>query len=188
MNKNMYPWPYLKNVQRGEQLAAACVPEIEASSTFLDINCGFAPLFPAIERIKGDELVNYLGFDASLECIEHNQTTYKRGQWMHCTDQEFMGYKENIKTTFDFIIFLGVTSGKNEWESFDEVRVAKNLISLHNPRFVLLESSDRIEWRRIDEIANHCIDWKMKLSKEGSFTMGVDHVNKFRKFELYAAN
>lgn len=119
-----YEWPNLKQAEpRGERLIKLIEMYVKHCHSVIDMNCGFAPLYPYLAKTE------YTGFDKSEECIDYLKKTYPGGNWLK---EE----KPKFSIAPDLLILLGVS--RNE----KEIAIFKYLVDLE-PRVVVLESTVR---------------------------------------------
>lgn len=177
-----YAWPYLKETkERGEKLlkilkGTVDIPSVES---VFDLNCGYAPLYEALLAERGDKL-RYYGSDINVELIEELKKKYPKAQWFDMPDTEM---SMAAMKTFDLFLLLGITGGTKDYESKTEDASAIAIIKKTNPRFVVLERSDRAPHDRIDTIFQ-AIKEHYTQAKYAQYEFG-DHINGKRRVYIY---
>lgn len=169
-----YAWDYLKAAadngnERGVAMAALLGKiGLEHSRQVLDINCGFAPLYPMFSDLH--DLKKYVGFDSSKECIDWLDDHYRLGEWHHIDDQGFSMAEASYK--FDTFLFTGITSGNRPWESQTEHESFARLLAKYKPSIVVLETATTVPLvKHVDPIIMALVKAEYQQTVDAKYTI-----------------
>jgi len=178
-----YAWPYLAETKdRGEKLLGILKKSIDIKSveSVIDMNCGYAPLYEALAKEKGDVL-RYYGSDINPDLIKELKEKYPKAQWFDMPDNQFCHVSMK---KFDLFLLMGITGGTKEYESKTEAESAITIIKRIYPRYVVLERSDRAPHTRVDEIFQAIKDHYIQV-RYAPYEFG-GHINGKRRVYVYA--
>jgi len=127
-----YRWPHLIDEQkRGSILYSYIEKYLGNIESVLDMNCGFAPLYPFL----ADKL--YFGFDNNEQAIRELREKYRGAQWQLCSDNE---WDKDIQV--DLLLLLGMGAGLERGESKTEIESLGRLAKKYNPKIIIVEIAD----------------------------------------------
>ena len=166
-----YAWDYLAEAanngnERGVEMAKLLSKVgLDHSRNILDINCGFAPLYPFFPKFQ-----RYVGFDSSQECIDWCTDKYRLGEW-HCVDDQ--GFSMAVPVyKFDTFVFTGITSGNRPWESQTEHESFARLLSTYKPSVVILETATTVPLvKHVDPIIMALVKAEYQQTVDAKYTI-----------------
>lgn len=174
MNDVKYAWDYLKEAatngnERGFEMAKLLGRVgLERSRNVLDINCGFAPLYPAFSDLHN--LRKYVGFDSSAECVDWLTKHYHQAEW-HCMDDSVFS-NASPDCQFDTFIFTGITSGNRPWESQTEHESFAKLLAKYKPSIVILETATMVPLvKHVDPIIMSLVKAEYQQTVDAKYTI-----------------
>lgn len=144
-NKKLkYRWTHLLNEkQRGSILYSQVEKYLGNVETILDMNCGFAPLYPFL----ADKV--YYGFDINEDVVHLLKQKFIVGRWYVSDDKDW-----DMDIQVDLLLLLGMGAGKYKGESETELDSLERLALKYKPKIIIVEIADKHKkdnWWRVPE-------------------------------------
>ena len=155
---------------RTPELYAVIKPLIKPEFTFLDIGCGFLPLYlgTSLASAIQDDFpeAGFCGLDSIPKVIEWCKARHPHYEWVHTLAEEF-----EVERGYDFVIYTGIDKA---WSNAWKLNI-KLLESGTPPEFVLLEAGEAAEI--IKKVAEIYYAAGYTSIVDGSFVWDMEGIN-----------